>query len=401
MLTSSVLLITLCTSVLCVIFTTGHQRLLRHLGPRSLYLLWALVPISYLAIVAGPWLGESLYWVLQKLGLSTAAQALQSYTALWATPIELVSTKDAWMPLISGVWLLGVALMLSLIGLGQWRLQQLPKQNRLGLTVATTAPGTSPGVFGWWRPTLLLPTDFNKRYSTFEQRLILRHELTHWRRHDTQANLIAWLLLSVQWFNPLAWLGYQRFRADQELACDADVLSQHRTSPQHGVGYAHALLKTSTNRAWGGPVVNPCSTHYGYQQGRFNLMKERIQTLQQHQPLRKFPLVLAAVGMVSASMLWHTPAISTPTQAAAAETITPIVRINPRYPEAAAAEGVEGYVEVEFWIGNDGKPVDIKVLKSQPEGVFDDNVIAALQRWRYVPGKTDQPLQLRIDMRLP
>ena len=30
-------------------------------------------------------------------------------------------------------------------------------------------------------------------------------------------------MLALNWFNPVAWLAFRAFRADQELACDAAV----------------------------------------------------------------------------------------------------------------------------------------------------------------------------------
>lgn len=55
------------------------------------------------------------------------------------------------------------------------------------------------------------------------------------------------------------------------------------------------------------------------------------------------------------------------------------------YPIAAARQGIEGFVQLGFDISTEGKPVNIKVIKSEPEGVFDAPAICALSKWKYSP----------------
>lgn len=55
------------------------------------------------------------------------------------------------------------------------------------------------------------------------------------------------------------------------------------------------------------------------------------------------------------------------------------------YPISAAKQGIEGFVQLEFDISAEGKPVNIKVVKSEPEGIFDEKAICALSKWKYAP----------------
>ena len=55
----------------------------------------------------------------------------------------------------------------------------------------------------------------------------------------------------------------------------------------------------------------------------------------------------------------------------------------PVYPEAAQAEGIEGWVRVRYDISVDGRVENLKVLESSPPGVFDAAALAAVARWRY------------------
>lgn len=57
--------------------------------------------------------------------------------------------------------------------------------------------------------------------------------------------------------------------------------------------------------------------------------------------------------------------------------------VSPVYPARASLAGVEGNVELQYAIDASGRPTDIRVLQSQPEGVFDSAAIAALAQWRF------------------
>jgi bla regulator protein BlaR1 len=94
---------------------------------------------------------------------------------------------------------------------------------------------------GGWNPKIVLPSDFEARYSETERMLILAHECAHVDRKDALSNCIACALVCLFWFNPLVYWAWRGFRFDQEVACDAAVLRQARVSRR---GYARALAKT-------------------------------------------------------------------------------------------------------------------------------------------------------------
>jgi beta-lactamase regulating signal transducer with metallopeptidase domain len=100
---------------------------------------------------------------------------------------------------------------------------------------------TSPAVTGFFRPLLLLPANLEHDFSEEEVSWILRHEITHLRRHDLAANWLLCLLQALHWCNPLVWLAFARLRADREAACDEQVLAA--TSGQGRAEYGGVLLK--------------------------------------------------------------------------------------------------------------------------------------------------------------
>ncbi|MDB6007019.1 MAG: hypothetical protein JWR15_4006, partial [Prosthecobacter sp.] len=103
---------------------------------------------------------------------------------------------------------------------------------------------SSPAVTGLLRPTLLLPTDFDREFTPAEARLVLKHELMHLKRGDLPLNALMCVLMTLHWFNPLLWIAFFKIRADREAACDAQVL--HDATKDHRAEYGHALLKVET-----------------------------------------------------------------------------------------------------------------------------------------------------------
>lgn len=57
----------------------------------------------------------------------------------------------------------------------------------------------------------------------------------------------------------------------------------------------------------------------------------------------------------------------------------------PSYPSAARAEGVEGYVVLEYRVSEAGEVEAPRVVESSPPGVFDGAALAAIRSWRYRP----------------
>jgi bla regulator protein BlaR1 len=92
-----------------------------------------------------------------------------------------------------------------------------------------------------------VPADFDRLYDERERHLALDHELAHHRSGDLAINYIAFVLLCLQWFNPLAWVAHAAFRFDQEAACDARVLDKVKARDR--VDYGRAIAKAASGRA--------------------------------------------------------------------------------------------------------------------------------------------------------
>lgn len=244
----ALMLATLLLSAALLLVALLRAPLRRFAGAQGQYQLWLLAPAVLLAAgLSALQPQRELGWQIELLDADGSVPLSASSNALAATPAA--TPAPLWAPrlLLTG-WLLG-AMACALV----WALAQrrLLRERRL-------AAGGSAALVGAWRPRLRLPADFRQRFPAPERRLILLHERLHAERGDTRWLLLALSLLALQWFNPLAWWGLSRLRADMELACDAALL---RRRPGQWKTYRQALL-----RAEGFPsrlplTATPCSSH--------------------------------------------------------------------------------------------------------------------------------------------
>lgn len=79
----------------------------------------------------------------------------------------------------------------------------------------------SPVLTGFVRPMIILPkTD----YTNNELDMILKHELTHYRRGDLWMKLLFIISNAVHWFNPLVYVLRRAANRDMEYSCDERVV---------------------------------------------------------------------------------------------------------------------------------------------------------------------------------
>ena len=104
-----------------------------------------------------------------------------------------------------------------------------------------------PIAFGIFDRVIAVPHDFDQRFDEAQRRLALDHELSHHRSGDLIVNHVAFVLLGLMWFNPLAWLAHAAFRFDQEAACDARILD--KAGPTDRAAYGQTIAKAASGRA--------------------------------------------------------------------------------------------------------------------------------------------------------
>lgn len=91
---------------------------------------------------------------------------------------------------------------------------------RLGISEETS----SPVVFGFFRPIILLPASLSSTLSETQMGGVLLHELIHLRRRDVWFNCAQTLLQIVYWWHPFLWVANARIRRLREEAVDDAVM---------------------------------------------------------------------------------------------------------------------------------------------------------------------------------
>jgi protein TonB len=77
-----------------------------------------------------------------------------------------------------------------------------------------------------------------------------------------------------------------------------------------------------------------------------------------------------------------------------------VSRVLPVYPALARAQGLEGQVLLEVIVDREGRVEnDVRVVRSDPG--FDAAALAAVRRWRFVPGHDQDGSPVRVRLRVP
>lgn len=206
----------------------------RGLGARAAYALWLLVPAASCAVLLPSARVEA---PVAMAAARVAANVEQPMQAAQAAPFDVTP----WLAL---AWMLGAIAFAIRLTVRQHRfrraLGRLSARPDGSWRAESAVAG--PAVIGALRGRVVLPADFEERYTPLQRELVLRHERVHMARFDLAANLLASALRCLHWFNPLLHYAIGRFRFDQELAADALVLAQR---PDARRDYADAMLATS------------------------------------------------------------------------------------------------------------------------------------------------------------
>ena len=78
----------------------------------------------------------------------------------------------------------------------------------------------SPFVIGFIKPKIYLPNNLAEQ----ELEYIILHEQEHIRRLDHVIKTLAFLALTIHWFNPLVWVAFVLACKDMEMSCDEAVI---------------------------------------------------------------------------------------------------------------------------------------------------------------------------------
>lgn len=210
------------------------------------------------------------------------------------------------------IWLAGLLLFLTWHGIAAWHFwrgmrpwcsavdaETLLLQEQLCRELHLSHPPRlmqcrklhTPMAIGLLHPTIVLPRE---PLSAQQLEMVLRHELTHLRRHDLWYQLLVLAARSVHWFNPLVHLMGHMAQRDMELACDAQVVTGQDNTYRRR--YGETILNTAAHAQ-----PHPPTLSTGFAGGK-RMLQHRLSHLFAHQTYKRGILALALLTALAVAM---------------------------------------------------------------------------------------------------
>jgi len=309
------------------------ERAFRLRQGRVRYVLWWCVLVAPLVMTPGRMALQQRHAMISVRAPQAAVKMVTQHvmilppsdqqTAAPKPPISpagrVVSPRPTLRPadLLGIAWLLGCTALALRLEIGHRRVRRLLAESLLPktagpqetLTALAAQAGVrhevalrvseaigSPVLYGWRRPTVLVPKGWLESLAGDELRAMLAHEVAHVRRQDFLANGIQRLIAMPLFFHPGAWLASRRIAQAREELCDAWALGLGTDA----ASYARSLAAAAERAQFG---LTPVSL--GIAEGRSTLWR-RVEAIMRMGSARAIsrPLLIAviAIGLISAGV---------------------------------------------------------------------------------------------------
>lgn len=218
-------------------------------------------------------------------------QLLQKATVIWD---RIIYNR---MNILAYVWLIGAIALMLLNVVRYVRLNIKIRKNGEVISCPETREYTdrkinvrvwenvaSPFMTGVFRPMLILP---KTELSSEQLHNILRHEMTHFKRHDILYKWFAEFVKCVHWFNPAAWYISKQISTECEISCDMTVTKNMSGSEE--MSYINTILSLlPTGKSKQLPLTTQMASSKKFLKRRFIMIKNKKTT-------SRFMSVLSAV----------------------------------------------------------------------------------------------------------
>jgi len=138
-------------------------------------------------------------------------------------------------------WIAGMSVMVLYSGLSYWKIKKKVRISVLlrdNIFIADDIG--SPCVIGFGMPRIYLPNGLGEKEQTY----IVLHEQHHIKRLDHIVKGIAFIALTIHWFNPLVWVAFVLACKDMEMSCDEAVI--RKLGGDIRADYSASLLTLAT-----------------------------------------------------------------------------------------------------------------------------------------------------------
>lgn len=238
------------------------------------YSLWYSIPICYLYIMGV----ECFHVIYNEIHMNASNE-----------PYLFLSETASMV--IKAVWLTVCIGMLIYMVYSYVKTKCIAKTSRhFSENIYITERSDMPFTIGGIKPRIYLPANMKEEF--YEP--VICHERVHIFRKDYLIKNAAFVLLAINWFQPLMWLAYYLFVRDMEVTCDEVVL--RGKSAGFRKQYAKALLELSTREI----CVGFLATGYGSV-----ALKERLINISRKRrghSLRRFLVTVICIVMVLLSV---------------------------------------------------------------------------------------------------
>lgn len=218
-------------------------------------------------------------------------QLLQKATVIWD---RIIYNR---MNILTYVWLIGAIALMLLNVVRYVRLNIKIRKTGEVISCPETREYTdrkinvrawenvaSPFMTGVFRPTLILP---KTELSEEQLHNILRHEMTHFKRHDILYKWFAEFVKCVHWFNPISWYVSKQIASECEISCDMAVTKNMTDSEEMSyISTILSLLPTGKSKQL--PLTTQMASSKKFLKRRFIMIKNKKTT-------SRFMSVLSAV----------------------------------------------------------------------------------------------------------
>ena len=263
-------------AAVALLLHAAMPRMLARYRARTVYLAFALVCLGFAALLR-PALGPAV--TIPGLSGSFSGQTAVSGLAANAGDIRYTAQASpafSLAALIFAVWLVGALACLSgaagrhlrfmkrvrrwsapahaetTLRAYAWACEDMGVENAPALRICPAV--RVPMLTGFFKPMILLP---DESLPAQEARLLLRHELAHYKRRDVWGGALALVAGAVHWFNPAVRLAVRDMGIACEIACDEAAVGD--ASPDRRLRYSELLIYTAR---YGGTALLPLTSHF-------------------------------------------------------------------------------------------------------------------------------------------
>lgn len=182
--------------------------------------------------------------------------------------------------------------------LGRMKKTRVLYGERESLKIYTVSCIKNPCLYGFFRPAVYLPEflvfgEEGERADGDELEQMITHEFVHFRHGDHVWAMLRMIFVSLNWFNPFAWVAATCSKKDAELFCDETVI--HLLGEERRFRYGEMLVRLAGEVRFGDfrYSLMPMSR-------RGREMKNRIRAISERKHYSKWILVPLAAALVIA-----------------------------------------------------------------------------------------------------